>query len=340
MVINDKNFFMGLALQEAWKYQGLTYPNPAVGCSIVSSDGRLLSVGAHKKAGKPHAEIVALQAAFYTLTQDSEILALEESADIHNYLLNNHNNIFHDTELFTTLEPCSHQGKTPSCAGLIAALGIKKVSVGSIDTNPVAKCGNKILQDAHCSVDVGVLQEECDALLEPFLRFREQGFVFFKWAQRLNGTIDGGVISSLDSRKHVHSLRSHCDLLVIGGESVRRDRPTLDARLVGGKAPDILILSREKEFDRTIPLFEVPKRKVFIKRELSLIQEYKNIMIEGGPSMFELIKEQVSHYLCYIAPSFGGSRVFGKEDESFEILNLQKEREDIIIWMKRKRGNK
>lgn len=340
MVIEDKSFFMGLALNEAWKYQGLTYPNPAVGCCIVSGDGKLLSVDAHKKAGKPHAEILALQTAFYKLTQDEKILNLEESADIHNYLLNNHNNIFHNVKLFTTLEPCAHKGKTPSCAELIAKLGICKVYVGSLDTNPLAKCGNDILRNAHCSVELGVLQKECDALLEPFLHFRENGFVFFKWAQRLNATIDGGLISSYESRKHVHALRDVCDLLIIGGASVRSDRPRLDARFVDGKAPDILILSREKEFDRTIALFDVPHRKVFIESDFSRIKEYKNIMIEGGPLMFELVKEKVSHYLCYIAPSFGGSRTFGHENESFDILNLQKEREDIIMWMKRKRGNK
>ena len=335
MVIDDTDFFMGLALQEAWKYQGLSYPNPAVGCTIATSDGRLLSVAAHKEAGKPHAEVYALQAAFFKLTQDEAILQLEESAEIHTYLINNHNNIFHNTHLFTTLEPCAHQGKTPSCASLISTLGIQKVFVGSLDFNPAASCGNEILRKSGIEVKVDVLKEKCDALLEPFLHFREGGFCFFKWAQRLNATIDGGVISSLESRKHVHALRNRCDLLVIGGESVRRDRPTLDARLVNGEAPDILIYSTQKDFDRTIPLFNVANRKVFIESTLLKIKEYKNVMIEGGPLMYESTKEFVSHYLCYIAPTFGGSEVFAKASESFKILNLQKEREDIILWMKR-----
>ena len=339
MVI-DNRFFMSLALAEAWKYQGLTYPNPAVGCAIVSSDGKILSVEAHKEAGKPHAEVNALRAAFYELTHDNEILKLQDSADIHNYLLTHHNNIFKDVTLFTTLEPCSHYGKTPSCATLIAKLGIQKVFVGSLDFNPVAQCGNDVLNKSQCSVTTGLLQEECEALLEPFVRFREGNFIFFKWAQRLNATVDAGIVSSLESRTHVHALRNACDLFVIGGESVRSDRPTLDARLVGGKAPDILILSQEKEFDRSIPLFNVPGREVFIERDFSKLAEYKNIMIEGGPVMYELSKEIVDYYLCYISPSFGGSRAFGNENENFEILNLQKEREDIMMWMKRKRGNK
>ena len=196
MVIDNK-FFMNLALQEAWKYQGLTYPNQAVGCCIVGKNGEVLAVEAHKKAGNAHAEVNALQAAYFKLTQDSYILALENSVDIHSHLLSNHNNIFHDTKLYTTLEPCSHFGKTPSCASLIAEIGIKEVYVGSYDTNPEAENGNMILSKNDCTVYTELLKEECDTLLEPFNRWREDKFVFFKWAQRLNGTIDDGEISSL-----------------------------------------------------------------------------------------------------------------------------------------------
>jgi len=340
MVIDNDAFYMHLALREAWKYQGLTYPNPAVGCTIVSNDGRLLSVEAHHKAGEPHAEVNALVSAYYKLTNDTKILELTNSSDIHNYLLKNHNDIFHEIKLYTTLEPCAHQGKTPSCAGLIAKLGIKQVYVGSRDTNPIAQAGNEILQKSNCCVTNALLKEECDALLKPFELWVQNKFVFFKWAQRLNATVDDGIISSLESRKHVHALRSLCDLLVIGGESVRVDRPTLDARLVEGKAPDILILSREKEFDKSIPLFSVPNRKVFIQSDFSLLSEYKNIMIEGGANMLEHSKDVVDYYLCYIAPQFGGSVSFRANPESFEILNLAQEREDIMMWMKKKRGNR
>ena len=94
MVI-DNSFYMKLALDEAWKYQVLTYPNPAVGCTIVSKDGGLLAVEAHKRAGLPHAEVEALKSAYYKLTNDETILGLSASSDIHNFLLANHNNIFH-----------------------------------------------------------------------------------------------------------------------------------------------------------------------------------------------------------------------------------------------------
>ncbi|MBD3823462.1 MAG: bifunctional diaminohydroxyphosphoribosylaminopyrimidine deaminase/5-amino-6-(5-phosphoribosylamino)uracil reductase RibD [Epsilonproteobacteria bacterium] len=337
MVI-DHNFYMSLALAEAWKYQGLTYPNPAVGAAILDKEGRLLAVDAHKKAGQPHAEVEALKSAYFALTQDNSILTCQSSQEIHAFLLQNHNNIFHGASLYTTLEPCSHVGKTPSCADLVGALGFDKVFVGSLDVNPIAACGNQKLLACEVEVETGILKDECDALLEPFVMWQKRPFIFFKWAQRLNGTFDNGIVSSKDSRTHVHALRNVCDLLVIGGESVRADRPTLDARLVDGKAPDVLIYSRQKEFDRTIPLFNVPNRRVIISDSFDVIKEYKHIMIEGGEKLFELTKEITDRYLCYVAPTIGGSMHFQNANK-FEILNSRKEAEDIILWMKRMRNN-
>jgi len=130
-------------------------------------------------------------------------------------------------------------------------------------------------------------------------------------------------------------MRDVCDLLVIGGNTVRVDRPTLDARLANGKAPDILIVSREKDFDKNIPLFNVENRKVFIEDNFSLLHSYKNIMIEGGSKMFELTKDIVDYHLCYVAPKMGGNSGFEKSEENFDILNIEKVDKDIIMWMKR-----
>lgn len=333
MVIDHK-FFMSLALTEAWKYQGLTYPNPAVGCTIVGAHNELLAVSAHKKAGNPHAEVEALKEAYTQLTQDTKIIELTSSHAIHDYLLQNHNNCFHDITLYTTLEPCSHIGKTPSCASLIASLGIKKVYVGSRDTNPEAACGNEVLKLHNIDVQDSLMLQECDELLYPFLKWNEKQFIFFKWAQRLSGTFDEGSISCAASKEHVHKLRDRCDLLVIGGNTLRVDRPILDARLINGKAPDILIYSKQTDFDRTIPLFNIPNRKVVIMDNFSLLENYKNIMIEGGANMFELTCDIVDYYLCYIAPDFGGKAGFENCSAKFKILNSQQVDKDIILWMK------
>ena len=335
MEINH-SFYMNLALSEAWKYQGLTYPNPAVGCSVIGENGEILAVQAHHKAGEPHAEVNALQKAYYTLTHDEAILKLLSSSDIHKFLLKNHNNIFINCSLYSTLEPCSHIGKTPSCANLIAELGIKNLYIGVEDFNTDAANGNKILSNHGAKINLHVEKQKCEDLLFPFKKFMNNNFVFFKWAQRLNGTTDEGIISSNESRKNVHAMRNVCDLLVIGGNTVRKDRPTLDARLVNGKAPDILILSRKDEFDTSIPLFAVKNRKVYIKNDFSVVENYKNIMIEGSTKMYELSREIVDYYLCYLAPSLGGKEGFANIEDKFDILNASKEEEDIIMWMKRR----
>ena len=278
---------------------------------------------------------MALKSAYFKLTQDSKILTLSDSFQIHKYILNNHNNIFNDITVYTTLEPCSHIGKTPSCASLLSKLKVKKVFVGSLDSNKEASNGNEILKDSGIEVICDVYKKECDDLLEPFNKFKDDKFVFFKWAQRLDGTTDNGIVSSKDSRKNVHAMRDVCDLLIIGGNTVRVDRPTLDSRLVNGKAPDILILSQQKSFDESIPLFNVVNRKVFIADNLDLVKNYKNIMIEGSSKMFELTRDIVDYYLCYLAPTFAGTDGFKNINEKLEILNIQKETQDIIMWMKR-----
>lgn len=341
MVI-DTEFYMKLALNEAWKYQGLTYPNPAVGCSIVGKNGEILAIEAHKKAGTPHAEVEALKSAYFKLTNDQKILDITSSSQIHDYILKNHNNCFNGISLFSTLEPCSHVGKTPSCAALISKLGIKKLFVGSLDYNKEAAGGNEIVEKSGVETESHVLKKECDELLKPFNVWQKKRFVFFKWAQRLNGTVDDGVISSKKSRTLVHAMRDVCDLLVIGGNSVRVDRPTLDARLVEGKAPDILIFSRDKEFDKTIPLFNIKDRKVIVSDNFSILDNYKNIMIEGGQNMFNLSKNIVDYYLCFLSPQIGGKSSFTAKDDKFDILNIQKDEQDIIMWMKQAniRGNK
>ena len=323
----DDNFYMSLALEEAWKYQGLTYPNPAVGAVIVIDD-RLLAIKAHKKAGAPHAEVLACQEAYFQLTNDKAILELTDSAEIHTYLTAHHNDIFKNATIYTTLEPCNHYGKTPPCSLLLKTLKFKSVVIGSRDTGEEAKGGALNLPSRF------VMSEKCDQLLEPFRRWSEGQFIFFKYAQNLNGVIDGGYISSSESLAHVHALRDKCDLLIIGGNTVRADRPTLDARLVAGKAPDILIYSHEDNFDREIPLFGVPNRKVVVSNNLhENIKEYKFIMVEGGSGMLEATKDIVSHYLIYQASKTRIGKVMEAHID-MEFLNIQ-ESIDIKIWAKK-----
>jgi len=337
-----------MAIEAAWQFQGLTYPNPAVGCTIVQN-GAVIAVGAHAKAGNPHAEVMALKEAYITLSNDNKIDALISSADIHNYLLINHNNIFNDCDIYTTLEPCSHQGKTPSCASLLSKLYPKHIFISSSDTNPEAKEGAKLLEAAGIKVTYDLCSKEGEDLLRPFKLWNKKNLVTYKWAQRLDGTIDGGLISDATSRKRVHEIRNACDLIVIGGNTVREDRPTLDSRLVKGKAPDVLIYTRCKDFtketsasqtatacfDKEIPLFKIKDRNVFIEDNFEKLIEYKNILIEGGPSMFEATKDVVDRYLCFLAPRTGGKMKFSNDKIDFKILQSTKLDNDLMIWMEK-----
>lgn len=327
---------MTLALNAAWDYQLLTFPNPAVGAVCIGKSGEILSCGAHKRSGGPHAEVYALRDAYTLLSGDISIADSDDSQHIHDYLRIHHNGLFHAVSMAVTLEPCSHSGKTPSCALLIRDLGIKKLYISCKDPNPAAAGGGMILEEAGIACTFGVMEKEGQKLLEPFLLWQKNPFVFFKWAQRLDGSFDNGTISSSNSREHVHALRDTCDLIVIGGNTVRCDRPTLDARLVEGKAPDVLIYSHNDDFDRTIPLFNVPDREVFIAPTLEKIYEYRLVMIEGGASMMQASRESVHWYLSYIAPRIGGgSQTMGTLQEDFEVAHA-KINEDIILWMKKK----
>ena len=323
---------MALAIDKAWEYQGVTFPNPAVGATVVDAAGRILAVEAHRKAGGPHAEVWALQQAFAVMQNDPAILALSDSRDIHTYLLQHHNGCFVSCTIYVTLEPCAHRGKTPSCADLLARLRIGQVVFAAADPNAEAAGGAMMLRSAGIDV-VHAPSKAADVLLSPFVHWQKERFVTFKWAQRLDGTIDGGVISGETSRRFVHAMRNIADLLIIGGNTVRTDRPTLDARLTGGRAPDVLILSTRDDFDRSIPLFSVPGRKVTIASNLDLMESYSNILIEGGPGLFETVKARCDVFLCFVAPSSGGTIRFLTAPQHFEIMHLSRSGNDIKQWM-------
>ncbi len=325
-------FFMRLAIDAAWKYQGVTYPNPAVGAVVVSQDNAILSIAAHQKSGGAHAEVLALQDAYKVLTGDSAIDRCECSHDIHHYLHVNAAKIFHGCRMYTTLEPCNHEGKTPSCAHLLKALSLERVIIGTLDTHAAAAGGAQQLDN----VSVGICKRACENLLLPFYAWQNGRFVLFKWAQRLDGTIEGGTISSRDSRRNVHAMRDVCDLLIIGGHTVRTDRPMLDSRLVEGRAPDVLIYSRHKVFDESIALFSVSGRKVFIEDNFERVKAYKNIFIEGGPSLFHATRSMVDCYLSFTAPSSGGTIPFTKERANFEFLHVEQIGSDVKMWLRKR----
>jgi len=294
-----KNKYLQKAVDEAWKYQFLTYPNPAVGACVVQ-DGTILSCEAHHEAGLPHAEVNALKEAYLTKYPNSKLKDIYSSKDIHNYLINNHNNFFRSLDIYVTLEPCNHIGKTPACAMLLESIGIKKVIIGVKDPNIKASGGVQRLENAN--IDVEVLDDaDCKNLLYPFIKWQEDKFLFYKIAMRGDGSIDGGYITTQDSLNLVHNIRTKLDLMIISGKTVRDDRPTLDSRFSQTKkAPDIFIYSRQKDYDKTIPLFKIPKRKVIISDNFKDISE-KFIMIEGGYSLLKNIVDEIDMLMVFVS---------------------------------------
>lgn len=334
MEIND-NFYMKLAIDEAWKYQLLTYPNPAVGCVIVKN-GKLLAIEAHKEAGMPHAEINALKTAFLKETPNSVLKTKNSSLDIHSFFLKNHNKFFEDCEIYVTLEPCNHIGKTPSCANLLKLLRPKRVIISLKDSNITASGGLETLKNANIEVSLGILEKEGLNLILPFVSWQNKPCIFFKMAQTLNGSINGK-ISSNRALAYVHTLRDKIDLLVIGGNTVRTDKPKLDSRYIQGKNPDIFIYSKKKIFDPNIPLFKIPNRKITISDDLDKLHNYKFIMIEGVYNLFDILKEKIDFLILIVSPKIkSGQNSLNDIDLDFEILHENFIGEDKIIFLKRK----
>lgn len=320
------------ALYEAWKYQGLTFPNPAVGAVVSNVQGEILGLGAHQKAGTPHAEVLALKHAYRHLSHDERIDALEDATQIHDFLTHHHQGLFASCTLHVSLEPCHHYGKTPPCSRLIHALGLKRVVIGSYDESQNAKGGGQFLAQEGVEVVFGCLKKECDELLTPFTcKEHHQPFVFFKIAFSANGVATGGIISSLASRLMVHRLRDCCDLLVIGGNTVRVDRPILDARLCDGRAPDVLIYSHSKNIDSTISLFSIANREVFVEDNLCKIDSYSFVMIEGGQQMLNAIQNEVKWYLIFRSPHLKEGQPLVLPKGLREVFS-QKIGEDTMGW--------
>jgi diaminohydroxyphosphoribosylaminopyrimidine deaminase/5-amino-6-(5-phosphoribosylamino)uracil reductase len=328
--------FMNLAIREAWKYQLLTYPNPAVGATVVKNKN-VLSVAAHKEAGKAHAEVLALQLAYLITFPKSSLKDLVTSQEIHDFLIMNHNNFFTECEIYVTLEPCNHIGKTPSCAMLLEAIKIKKVYIGTLDPNKKASGGHQRLLNSKIKVETGICKNQTDNLLYPFLKFQSGHFSFFKIAMREDGSVDGGYITTQDSLNLVHEIRTKVELMVIGGNTVRIDRPTLDSRFsITQKAPDILILSKYKDFDKTINLFNIENRKVTISDSLNLIKTKNFVMIEGGYDLFTKIENSLDYIMLFVSHKKRKEKKFDIKKFNFEIVySYYLNQHDEVIFLKK-----
>ena len=329
--MNSNQIYMQQAINKAWQYQLRTYPNPAVGC-LVLFNNEIVALEAHQKAGTSHAEVLALLKAYETISNKSITFDRFDSHEAHQFLYALPKGFFADCTLFVTLEPCSHIGQTPSCASLVGYIKPKKVLIATLDPIKGHDGGVKRLEEQGMEVAVGICQKEALELLEPFLIWQKRAFVLFKIAQTSNGRIGGGYLSCKESLTHVHQLRAVCSQMVMGGNTIRMDRPTLDCRFTGDEAPDIIIYSKYDRFDRDIPLFNVKNRDVFVTNSLDFFDKPSFILIEGGEGMLNAMKDKIDWLLQYQTPKLSTHNSGYDINLKIEFLFQDKRDVDLLLW--------
>lgn len=203
---------------------GHTAPNPMVGAVITQGD-EIVGEGYHPRAGEPHAEVFALRAAGSRAS---------------------------GATLYVNLEPCNHYGQTPPCSDAVIRSGVRRVVIGMADPNPKASGGIEQLLAAGIDVSVGVEGDHCQQLNEAFIYrvTHHRPFGILKYAMTLDGKIatttgHSAWVSGPQSRQRVHQLRSQCDAVIVGGNTVRQDNPNLTSHGEGDRNPLRVVMSRQ-----------------------------------------------------------------------------------------------
>lgn len=218
-------------------------PNPMVGAVIVHQ-GIIVGEGYHQKYGQPHAEVNAVNQALANYPNAEEL--------------------FKQSTIYVSLEPCAHYGKTPPCADLIIKHQIPYVVVGCRD--PFAQVDGKgieKLRQAGVEVTLGILEQECQDLNKRFFTRvqKQRPYIILKWAQTANGYFapaDGSQqwITGSESQKLVHQWRSEEDAILVGKNTARIDNPQLNTRLWPGKSPKRVVIDRNLELSPNLHLFD------------------------------------------------------------------------------------
>lgn len=217
----DKKY-MARALELAALGEGAVNPNPLVGAVVVKNN-KVIGEGYHKKYGGPHAEVFALE------------MAGEEARG---------------ADIYVTLEPCSHYGKTPPCAKKIIEMGIKRCIVASLDPNPlVSGRGIKMLQEAGIEVITGVMDKEAKELNRVFMKYisEKTSYLFLKCGITLDGKIatktgNSKWITNELAREKVQKLRNKYMGIMVGINTVIKDDPSLTARIENGRDPYRIVI--------------------------------------------------------------------------------------------------
>lgn len=351
--------FLERALDLADRGRATVAPNPLVGCVVVR-DGQVVGEGWHQRAGGPHAEVTALQAA-------------GERA--------------RGATVYVSLEPCNHQGRTPPCTTALIAAGVTRVVAAMSDPNPLATGGAARLRAAGITVDIGLGQEEAAWQNRVWLHSlgSDRPHVTLKLATSLDGMVaaaDGTSrwLTGDGARHRAHELRSTVQAVLVGSGTVVADDPRLTVRLddyagpqplrvildgrartppgsavLGDDAPSVLVVSPAADPARVEALaragaetWTCPAGHGGIDLDCVLHRlrgrGVTSVLVEGGPTVAAsfLRAGLVDQLVCHIAPLLlAGGRpmldglvipTLGRAPR-FATMGVERVGEDILVTM-------
>ncbi|MCS5586252.1 MAG: bifunctional diaminohydroxyphosphoribosylaminopyrimidine deaminase/5-amino-6-(5-phosphoribosylamino)uracil reductase RibD [Gammaproteobacteria bacterium] len=304
---NDSHY-MSLALELADQGRDGVKANPMVGCVVVKDD-QIIAKGYHQTFGEAHAEINAL------------------------------NQINHQADgaiLYVTLEPCSHQGKTPPCAQAIINSGIKQVVIAMLDPNPlVSGQGLSMLEAANIKVSVGLLEAEASTLNRGFIKRMKTGlpFVTCKIAMSLDGKTamasgESQWITGEAARTDVQRLRAENQAIMTGSGTILSDNPSMTVRLDNSNASPLRVVidSQQQVTDQALNIFSndtptlilnpsnsttLNNDKIDLTNALKQLgdQGINTVLLEAGPNLIGAMIETnlINEFIIYTAPTLMGS---------------------------------
>jgi diaminohydroxyphosphoribosylaminopyrimidine deaminase/5-amino-6-(5-phosphoribosylamino)uracil reductase len=326
--------YMLRAMELASLGLGSVSPNPMVGCVVVHGE-EIIGEGYHEEYGKAHAEPNAIASVKYP-------------------------DLIPSSTVYVTLEPCAHWGKTPPCANLLVDKKVKKVVIGTVDTNPlVGGKGIQLLKEAGIEVVTGVLDKQVREQNRRFFTFMEKNrpYVILKWAQTKDGFIarenyDSKWISNPYSRQMVHKWRSEEDAIMVGTLTAKYDNPQLNVRGWEGKNPIRIVVDRNLNLNSELHLFDQSQKTVCynqIRTEKSenleriklpigfgidhilkdlFERKIQSLIVEGGA---QLLNKFIQENLWDEARVFTGQVQFGKGIPAPKLIEAREQEEFEII---------
>ncbi|WP_046300475.1 bifunctional diaminohydroxyphosphoribosylaminopyrimidine deaminase/5-amino-6-(5-phosphoribosylamino)uracil reductase RibD [Mycobacterium sp. UM_Kg27] len=301
----DHDAAMLLAVEQAQRVKGNTYPNPPVGAVILDRDGRVAGVGGTRPTGEAHAEVVALRRAGELSVGGTAVV---------------------------TLEPCNHHGKTPPCVDALLAAGVAQVVYAVDDPNPDAGGGAARLAGAGVQVLSGVQAAAVSTgPLREWLHKQRTGrpHVTWKYATSIDGrsaAADGSSqwITSEAARADLHRRRAAADAIVVGTGTVLVDDPTLTARLPDGTLAErqpLRVVVGQREISADAHVLNDDSRTMVIRTHdpaevLRALADRTDVLLEGGPTLAGafLRAGAIDRILAYVAPILLGGPVTAVDD--------------------------